>query len=318
MRQRHWLETVKDYDCEIHYHPGKANIVADALSRKEEYSPIRVQSMQLVVTSGLLDRIKEAQTEAVKEENLKKERIVGQLKDLKENRKGLKTRFDRIWVPNTCNVKTLLLDEAHKSRYFFHLGATKMYKDLKQNYWRPGMKRDITNYHSSIGMAPYEMLYGRKCRTLVCWGDVGPRELAHKDIVSITNEKIEVIRAHLKAAQDRQKSYAEKRRTPIEFQVGDMVMLKVSPWKGVIRFRKRGKLSPRFIGPFKIVERVADETAYISYDDIEVDDKLNYVVKPIEILDRKVKSLRHKEINQVKVKWEHRRDQTPLGGPKKR
>ncbi|KAD4179044.1 hypothetical protein E3N88_27635 [Mikania micrantha] len=98
-------------------------------------------------------------------------------------------------------------------------------------------------YHSSIGMPPYEMLYGRKCRTRVCWGEVGQRELAHKNVVKATNERINQIRAHLKAAQDRQKSYADKRRRPIEFQVGDFVLLKVSPWKGVIRFRKQGKLS---------------------------------------------------------------------------
>ncbi|XP_022040339.1 uncharacterized protein LOC110942885 [Helianthus annuus] len=167
-------------------------------------------------------------------------------------------------------------------------------------------------------------------------GEVGPRELAHKEVVQATNEKIDVVRAHLKAAQDRQKLYADKRRRLIEFQVGDMVLLKVSPWKGVIRFRKRGKLSPWFIGPFKIIERVgkvayhlklpeelsgihgtfhvsqlhkclAEETAYIHYDDIEVDNSLNYAVKPIAILDRKVKSLRNKVINQVKVKWEHRK-----------
>ncbi|KAK1406142.1 hypothetical protein QVD17_41429 [Tagetes erecta] len=148
--------------------------------------------------------------------------------------------------------------------------------------------------------------------------------------------KIDQIREHLKAAQDRQKSYADKRRRPIEFQVGDFVMLKVSPWKGVIRFRKRGKLSPRFIGPFKIIARVgkvayrlelpeelngihntfhvsylrkclADETACVPLNDIEVDDKLNYVEKPVAILDRKVKQLRNKIINQVKVQWKHRR-----------
>ncbi|XP_022004361.1 uncharacterized protein LOC110901912 [Helianthus annuus] len=185
-------------------------------------------------------------------------------------------------------------------------------------------------------MAPYEMLYGRKCRTPVCWGEVGPRELAPQDIVRATNEKIDMVWAHLKAAQDRQKSYVDKRRRPIEFQVGDKVMLKVSPWKGVIRFRKRGKLSLRFIGSFTIVERVgkvayrlelaeelsgihstfhvshlrkclADETAYIHYNDIEVNDSLNYVVKPMAILDRKVKILRNKEIKQVKVKCEHRK-----------
>ncbi|KAD5317966.1 hypothetical protein E3N88_17912 [Mikania micrantha] len=104
-------------------------------------------------------------------------------------------------------------------------------------------ERTIQTYHSSIGMPPYEMLYGRKCRTRVCWGEVGQRELAHKNVVKATNERINQIRAHLKAAQDRQKSYADKRRRPIEFQVGDFVLLKVSPWKGVIRFRKQGKLS---------------------------------------------------------------------------
>ncbi|KAK9048711.1 hypothetical protein SSX86_032323 [Deinandra increscens subsp. villosa] len=185
-------------------------------------------------------------------------------------------------------------------------------------------------------MPPYEMLYGRKCRTPVCWGEVGQRELASKQVVKLASEKLDLIRARLKAAQDRQKSYADKRRRPIEFKKGDMVLLKVSPWKGVIRFRKRGKLSPRFIGPFKILARVgdnayqlelpeelsgihntfhvsnlrkclADESAYVPLDDLVVDKKLNYVERPIAILDRKVKKLRNKEVNQVLVQWEHRK-----------
>ncbi|KAD4888554.1 hypothetical protein E3N88_20627 [Mikania micrantha] len=191
------------------------------------------------------------------------------------------------------------------------------------------------SYHSSIGMPPYEMLYGRKCRTPVCCGEVGQREPAHKNVVKATNERIVQIRAHLKAAQDRQKSYADKRRRAIEFQVGDFVLLKVSPWKGVIRFRKRGKSSPRFIGPFKIIARVgevayrlelpeelsgihntfhvfylrkclADESAYVPPEDIEIDDKLNYVERPVAILDRKVKQLRNKSLSQVKVQWKNR------------
>ncbi|KAK9079891.1 hypothetical protein SSX86_001564 [Deinandra increscens subsp. villosa] len=146
MRQRRWLETIKDYDCEIHYHPGKANVVADALSRKGDYTPIRVRSMKLVVTSDLITKIKEAQVEAIKSENQRKERIVGQVKNLVEEESGIKTRFGRIWVPNACEVKNLLLDEAHKSRYSIHPGATKMYHDLKHDYWWPGMKRDIVKY----------------------------------------------------------------------------------------------------------------------------------------------------------------------------
>ncbi|KAJ0511433.1 putative nucleotidyltransferase, Ribonuclease H [Helianthus annuus] len=91
MRQRRWLETVKDYDLEIHYHPGKANVVVNALSRKTDYAPIRVRSMQLIVTSGLLERIREAQVEAMKEKNWKKERIAGQLKELTDDNNGLQT-----------------------------------------------------------------------------------------------------------------------------------------------------------------------------------------------------------------------------------
>jgi hypothetical protein len=112
------------------------------------------------------------------------------------------------------------------------------------------------SYHTSIKAAPFEALYGRQCRTPVCWFEVGEVQLSGPDIVFETTEKISQIRDRLKAARDRQKSYADKRRKPLEFQVGDRVMLKVSPWKGVMRFGKKGKLSPRYIGPFEIVERI--------------------------------------------------------------
>ncbi|GJW33651.1 retrotransposon protein, putative, ty3-gypsy subclass [Tanacetum coccineum] len=110
------------------------------------------------------------------------------------------------------------------------------------------------SYHSSIKMPPYEMLYDRKCRTPVCWEEVGSKELASTDVVLATTEKIKAIREILKATQDRWKSYADNRRRPIEFNVGDFVMLKVSPWKGVLRFKDKGKLSPRFIRSFKILK----------------------------------------------------------------
>ena len=185
-------------------------------------------------------------------------------------------------------------------------------------------------------MPPYEALYGRKCRTPVCWGEVGQRVLGSTDIVLQTTEKIQVIRDHLVTASSRQKSYADKRRSNLEFQVGDYVLLKVSPWKGVIRFRKRGKLGPRFIGPYKVIARVGkvayrlelpdelslihntfhvsqlrkcvvDETAVIPLEDIQIDERLNYVEKPIAILERKTKALCNKTINLVKVQWQHRK-----------
>ena len=112
------------------------------------------------------------------------------------------------------------------------------------------------SYQASIGMAPYEALYGRKCRTPVCWDEVGERKLVGPEIVQVTCDKINVIRDRLKIAQDRQKSYADNRRRDLEFEVGDTVFLRISPWKGVLRFGKRGKLSPRYIGPYRIVERI--------------------------------------------------------------
>ena len=185
-------------------------------------------------------------------------------------------------------------------------------------------------------MPPFEMLYGRKCRTPICWGEVGHRVLGSTEEILQTTEYIQRIRERLKAAQSRQKSYADKRRSELEFQVGDLVLLKVSPWKGIIRFRKRVNLGPRFIGPFKVLARVGkvayrlqlpaklseihnvfhvsqlrkcvpDEIAIVPLDDIQVDNSLNYVEKPIAILERKTKTLRNKEIGLVKVQWQHRR-----------
>nr|GFA05028.1 putative reverse transcriptase domain-containing protein [Tanacetum cinerariifolium] len=103
------------------------------------------------------------------------------------------------------------------------------------------------SYHTSIKAASFEVLYGRKCRSLICWAEVGDSQLTGPEIIHETTEKIVQIKSRIQAIRDRQKSYAEVRRKPLEFQVGDKVMLKVSPWKGVIRFGKRGKLNPRYI-----------------------------------------------------------------------
>ncbi|GJT32870.1 putative reverse transcriptase domain-containing protein [Tanacetum coccineum] len=112
------------------------------------------------------------------------------------------------------------------------------------------------SYHTSIKAAKFEALYGRKCRSPICWAKVGDSQLTGLEIIHETTEKIVQIKSRIQAARDSQKSYADVRRIPLEFQVRDKVMLKVSPWKGVIRFGKRGKLNPRYIGPFRIIAKV--------------------------------------------------------------
>ena len=108
-------------------------------------------------------------------------------------------------------------------------------------------------------MEPYQALYGQKCRTPSCWLEAGEKQFMRPELVHQTAEKLKIIRERMLAAQDRQKSYADNNRRPMTFEVGDLVLLKVSPWKGLIRFGKRGKLSPRFIGPFKVLQRVGNQ-----------------------------------------------------------
>nr|GEX09171.1 putative reverse transcriptase domain-containing protein [Tanacetum cinerariifolium] len=185
------------------------------------------------------------------------------------------------------------------------------------------------SYHESIKAAPFEALYGRKCRSPVGWSEVGDSQLTGLELIRETNEKILQIKNRLLTARSRQKSYADVRRIPLEFNVGDKVMLKVSPWKGVIRFRKHRKLSPRFIGPFKILERIglvayklqlprklqgihntfhvlnlkkclSYESLSIPLDEVQLDDKLHFIKEPAKIMDREVKKLKQSRIPIVK------------------
>ncbi|KAI3707605.1 hypothetical protein L6452_26231 [Arctium lappa] len=443
MRQRRWLELLKDYDCELLYHPRKANVVADALSQREYSGGVQATLARIDVVSNLIDQINSAQREALREENLKEEVMVKQQSLLTEDGRGLKLYQGRIWVPKIGGNRELLLEYAHKSKYSIHLGSTKMYRDLKLTYWWPVMKLDVASYvekcvtclqvkaehqrpyvslqsleipewkwehitmdfvtklpktlrgHVTIWVVvdrltksahflamretlpmdklaklyidevvsrhgvPLSIVYDRDSRFTSNFWDGLQKELGTRVKLSTTYhpqtdgqsertiqtledmlrscvidfgetaDKVKGIRERLKAAQDRQKSYADKKRRPIEFQVGDRVMLKVSSWKGIIRFGKRGNLSPRFLGPFTILARVglqayklelppemagihhtfhvcylrkclAEEESVIPLSEIRVDEGNRCIEEPDAILDRKSKKLRHKEITMVK------------------
>ncbi|GJX65394.1 putative reverse transcriptase domain-containing protein [Tanacetum coccineum] len=290
MRQRRWIEPFSDYDCKICYHPGKANVVADALSRKErEEASDEFAGLQ----KGLDEMIKRRSD-------------------------GALYYLDRIWVPLKGDVRTLIMDEAHKSKYFERIAI-----DFVMEFPRTSsghvtiwviVDRLTKSAHflpmcedykmDSVRCASFKALYGRECRSLIMWAE---------------------------------KSYADKRRKPLEFSIGDYVLLKVSPWKGVVHFGKKGKLAPRFVRPFEIIEKVgpiayrlrlpeelngvhdtfhvlnlkkclADTTLQVPLDEIRIDAKLNFMEEPVEILEREFKKLKRSRISIVKVWWNSKRE----------
>ncbi|GJZ75331.1 putative reverse transcriptase domain-containing protein, partial [Tanacetum coccineum] len=146
MRQRRWLELLADYDCEIRYHPGKANVVADALSRKERIKPLRVRSLVMTIHPKLPSQILEAQNEALKEENLKAENLRGMDKSFEIRLDGTCCIKNQSWLPLFGNLRDLIMHESHKLKYSIHPGSDKMYQDLKKLYWWPNMKAIIAEY----------------------------------------------------------------------------------------------------------------------------------------------------------------------------
>ncbi|KAJ0695640.1 putative nucleotidyltransferase, Ribonuclease H [Helianthus annuus] len=146
MRQRRWVELLNDYDCEIKYHPGKANVVADALSRKERVKTLRVRALEMTIRTNLTARIRDAQQEALKVENRKAEYLRGMLKYMVPNEEGALYFKKHIWVPLYGGIREVILDEARKSRYSIHPGSDKMYQDLKEYYWWPRLKSDVVVY----------------------------------------------------------------------------------------------------------------------------------------------------------------------------
>ncbi|GJY20149.1 putative reverse transcriptase domain-containing protein [Tanacetum coccineum] len=295
MRQRRWLELLSDYNCEIRYHPGKANVLADALSRKEQNKPLRVRTLVMTIGLNLPKQILEAQIEAQKPENFKKEDVGGMIrKDIPKEK----------LEPRTGG--TLCLNGRSWLPY------------MKKLYWWPNMKANIATYVSKcLTCAKVKAEHQRPSGLLV------QPELPQQKWDNITMDFITKLP---KSSQ----GYDTIWRKPMEFQVEDRVMLKVSPWKGFVHFGKRGKLNPRYVGPFKGLEKVgsvayklelpqelsrvqntfhvsnlkkcyADEPLAVLLDGLHIDDKLHFIEEPVEIMDHEVKQLKQSRILIINV-----------------
>ncbi|GJW98925.1 putative reverse transcriptase domain-containing protein [Tanacetum coccineum] len=262
-----------------------------------------------------------------------------------------------------------VMDEAHASRYLVHPGTDKTYYNLGDMYclrylseneiespWILSLNsqvladtaesvRDVIGFEyclasssgwTNIWCAPFEGLYGRKCKSSVLWTEIRESSLTRLELVQEMTDKVVVIKEKLKEARDRQKSYADNRRKPLEFEVGDQVLLKVSPWKGVVHFGKNGKLAPRYVGLFEILERIVlvayrlrlleelnsvhdtfhvsnlkrclvDANLHVPLEEIKVDKTLSFVEELVDIMDQEIKKLKRRKIALVKVRWNSKR-----------
>ena len=221
-----------------------------------------------------------------------------------------------------------MLEDMHQGRVMEFTGSWDKYIPLIEFPYN-------NSYQSSIGMTPYEALYGWRCRTPVCWIELNEHKVIGSNIIKDTEAKVQVIRQRLKVASDRQNSYANLKRKDIEYEVGDKVFLKVSPWRKVLRFGKKGKLSPRLISPYEVLERIepvayrlalppelaklhdvfhvsmlqkyrSDESHILTVQEVQVQQDFSYDEEPKAIMACEVKQLQNKQVPLVKVLWQHR------------
>ncbi|XP_070005623.1 uncharacterized protein [Nicotiana sylvestris] len=224
----------------------------------------------VVSRSSLYDHIKECQYDDPHLLVLKETVKHGDAKEVTIRDDVVLRMHGRICVPNMDELCELILENDHRSWYSIHLGTAKMYQYLRQHYWWRRMKKDIVgdqfspfvefaynnSYQSSIQMDPYEALYGRRCRFPMGWFEPGETRLLGIDLVQDALDKAKLIQDWLRMAQSRQTSYDDRKVCDVAYMMGKKVLLRVSPMKGDMRFGKKGKLSPRFIGPFEVLERI--------------------------------------------------------------
>ncbi|GJR64624.1 putative reverse transcriptase domain-containing protein [Tanacetum coccineum] len=250
MRQRRWIELFSHYDCEIGYHPGKENVVADALSRKERVKP--------------------------------KRRGINEMIELRSD--GALYYLNRIWVPLKGDVRTLIMDDAHKSKYSVHPGDDKMYYDLRDRYWWPGMKKDIAVY-----------------------AEVREGQMIGPELVQESTEKISQIKDRLKAARDRVVCFGKKGKLAPRFVKPFEITGRIGPVAYRLRLPEELNGVHDTFHVSNLKKCLADPTLQVPLNEIQVDAKLNFVEEPVEILKREFKKLKRSRIAIVKVRWNSKR-----------
>ncbi|WVZ76494.1 hypothetical protein U9M48_024469 [Paspalum notatum var. saurae] len=394
MRQRRWLELIKDYDMKIHYYSGKANVVSDALSRKsyanmalgfrmphelcEEFERLSLSFLHHTTAAAfeaeptLEQEFREHQKDDEKLQEIRELLKIGKAPHFREDEHGTLWYKNRICVPNMDSIRKLILSEIHDIAYSIHPDSTKMYYDLKERFWWYSIKRAVaeylydsldtklrfsTAYHPQTDRQTertnqiledmlracaiqYDTSWDKSRRLKHCMARgaecrcSGIRQVFGPDIIQDAEQQLWIVQKNLRVAQSRQRSYADVRRRDLSFKVDDHVYLKVSPMRGIRRFNMKGKLAPRYIGPFKILEkkgevayrlemppsllgvhdvfhvsqlkkclRVPEEQAPL--EGLEVQEDLTYAEHPVKILDTSKRSTRNKRIKMCRVQWSH-------------
>ncbi|GJX60235.1 putative reverse transcriptase domain-containing protein [Tanacetum coccineum] len=317
MRQRRWVKLFSDYKCEIHYHPGKANVVADALSRKERIKPRHVRAMAMTIQSGVKEMILAAQSDAFKQENVLIERLNGLDQQMERKEDESLYYMDHIWVPFVGGMRM----PGMKRDIAIYVSKCLTCAKVKAEHQRPSGLLTKSG-HDAIWIIVDRLTKSAHLlairedfsmeRSPVLWAEIVKGSLIGLELVLETTDKVVLIKEKLKVARDR-------------------VAL-----EGRSAFWKEGKLAPRYVGPFEILERIghvtyrlrlpeelsnvhdtfhvsnlkkclADASLHVPLDEIKVDKTLRFVKEPVEIMEREVKRLKRKSIAIVKVRWNSKR-----------